>query len=92
LFFESILIVILYLIGVLGTHERKVKAIYFFYVYTLLGSFFILLGILVLYFEVGNSGLFVLNNLNLTFQKQIFLWPLVSLSFLIKIPIFPFHL
>lgn len=92
LFFESILIVILYLIGILGTHERKVKAIYFFYVYTLLGSFFILLGILILYFEVGNSGLFILNNLNLTFQKQIFLWPFVSLSFLIKIPIFPFHI
>lgn len=92
IFFESILIVILYLIGILGTHERKVKAIYFFYVYTLIGSFLILLGILILYFEVGSSALFILNNLNLTFQKQIFLWPLISLSFLIKIPVFPFHL
>jgi len=92
IFFESILIVILYLIGILGTHERKVKAIYFFYIYTLLGSFLILLAILILYFEVGTSGLFVLNNLNLTFKKQIFLWPLISLSFLIKIPVFPFHL
>jgi len=92
IFFESILIVILYLIGILGTHERKVKAIYFFYVYTLLGSFLILLALLIIYFEVGSSGLFILNNLNLTFKKQIFLWPLLSLSFLIKIPVFPFHL
>ena len=38
-----------------------------------LGSFLILLGVLILYFEVGSSGLFILNNLNLTFQKQIFL-------------------
>ena len=92
IFFESILIIILYLIGVLGTHERKVKAIYFFYVYTLLGSFLILLAILILFFEVGSSGLFILNNLNLTFKKQIFLLPLISLSFFIKIPVFPFHL
>jgi len=33
-----------------------------------------------------------LNNLNLTFKKQVFLLPLISLSFLIKIPVFPFHL
>lgn len=92
IFFESILIVILYLIGILGTHERKVKAIYFFYVYTLLGSFLILLALLILYFEIGSSSLFILNNLNLTFKKQVFLWPLMSLSFLIKIPVFPFHL
>jgi len=92
IFFESILIVILYLIGVLGTHERKIKAIYFFYVYTLTGSFLILLAILIIYFETGTSGLFILNNLNLTFKKQIFLLPLISLSFFIKIPVFPFHL
>jgi NADH-quinone oxidoreductase subunit M len=73
IFFESILVVILYLIGVLGTHERKVKAIYFFYVYTLVGSFLILLGILIFFFEAGSSNLFVLSNLNLFFKKQIFL-------------------
>ena len=92
IFFESILIVILYLIGVLGTHERKIKAIYFFYVYTLIGSFLILLAIIIIYFETGTSALFILNNLNLSFKKQIFLWPLLSLSFLIKIPVYPFHL
>lgn len=92
IFFESILISILFFIGVLGLHERKVKALYLFYVYTLLGSFFMLLGIIIIIFEFGNSGVFSLNNSNLTFKKQIFLWPLLSLSFLIKIPVFPFHL
>ena len=57
-----------------------------------MGSFLILLALIILYFEAGTSGLFVLNNLNLSFKKQIFLWPLLSLSFLIKIPVFPFHL
>ena len=92
IFFESILIVMLYFIGILGTHKRKTKAVYFFYIYTLLGSFFILLAILIIYFEVGTTSLFLLNDLNLTFKKQIFLWPLLSLSFLVKIPVFPFHL
>ena len=92
IFFESILISILFFIGVLGLNKRKVKALYFFYVYTLLGSFFMLLGIIILIFEIGNSGIISLINPNLIFKKQIFLWPLLILSFLIKIPVFPFHL
>jgi len=63
----------LYFIGILGLHERKVKAVYLFYVYTLFGSFFMLLGILIIIFELGNSGVISISNYNFPFQKQIFL-------------------
>jgi len=63
----------LFFIGILGLHDRKVKAVYLFYVYTLFGSFFMLLSILIIIFEIGNSGVLSITNYNLTFKKQIFL-------------------
>jgi NADH:ubiquinone oxidoreductase subunit 4 (subunit M) len=53
--------------------SKKIKAVYMFYIYTLLGSFFMLLGIIILIFEVGNSGIIALISPNLIFKKQIFL-------------------
>ena len=92
LFFESILLSIFFFIGILGDHKRKVKAIYLFYVYTLLGSFCLLLSIILFIFESGSTTLFNLNLLNLNLIKQVYFFPLLCLSFLIKIPVFPFHL
>jgi NADH:ubiquinone oxidoreductase subunit 4 (subunit M) len=63
----------LFFIGILGLHERKIKAIYMFYVYTLLGSFFMLLGIIIIIFEIGNTGVLSISNYNLPFNKQLFL-------------------
>jgi len=83
---------IFFFIGVLGLNERKVKAFYLFYVYTLVGSFFMLLGIIIIIFEMGNTSSFNINTSNILFKKQIILWPFLTLSFLIKIPTFPFHL
>lgn len=60
--------------------------------YTLLGSFFMLFGIIILIFELGNTNLILCSNNNLIFKKQLFIWPLLCLSFLIKIPVYPFHL
>ena len=92
IFFESLLISIFFFIGVLGLHKRKVKAIYLLYVYTLLGSFLMLIGILIITSELGNTNLYTISQSNLTFSKQLILGPLMCISFLIKIPAFPFHL
>lgn len=82
----------MFFIGILGLHERKVKAIYLFYIYTLIGSFFMLLGIILIMFEIGQNNIYCVQQSNLTFKKQLFLWPIICLSFFIKIPVFPFHL
>jgi len=63
-----------------------------FYIYTLLGSFFLLFSIIIFTFETGNCDVLNLINYNLIFKKQILIWPLFILSFLIKMPVFPFHL
>jgi NADH:ubiquinone oxidoreductase subunit 4 (subunit M) len=63
----------LFFIGILGLHERKIKAIYMFYVYTLLGSFFMFLGIIIIIFAIGNTAVLSISNYNLPFNKQLFL-------------------
>src|SRR5215218_6799832 len=58
--FESVLIPMFLIIGIWGARERKIHAAYQFFLYTLLGSLFMLLAILVIYFEVGSTDYQVL--------------------------------
>jgi len=46
--FESILIPMFLIIGIWGSRSEKVKAAYYFFFYTLVGSVFFLVGILLL--------------------------------------------
>jgi len=49
IFFESVLIPMFIIIGVWGSRERKIRAAYQFFLYTLFGSVFMLLAILLIY-------------------------------------------
>ena len=53
IFFESILIPMFIVIGVWGSRTRKLKAAYLFFLYTLFGSLFMLLGIFYISFETS---------------------------------------
>jgi NADH:ubiquinone oxidoreductase subunit 4 (subunit M) len=48
-FFEAILIPMYLLIGLWGSRERKIRAVYLFFFYTLVGSLLMLIGILYIY-------------------------------------------
>ena len=48
------------IIGVWGSRERKIRAAYQFFLYTLIGSLFMLLAILLIYFQTGTTDLQVL--------------------------------
>ncbi|MBN1688232.1 MAG: NADH-quinone oxidoreductase subunit M [Candidatus Omnitrophica bacterium] len=92
IFWEVVLVPMYFLIGIWGGPRREYAAIKFF-LYTLAGSLFMLLGILALYF---NSAPHTFNLMELTqnsfalgFQKIAFL--ALFLGFAIKVPIFPFH-
>ena len=50
-FFEAVLIPMFLIIGIWGSRERKIHAAYQFFLYTLLGSLFMLLGIIYIYLE-----------------------------------------
>jgi proton-translocating NADH-quinone oxidoreductase chain M len=91
-FFESILIPMFILIGVWGSRQRKIHAVYQLFFYTLVGSLFMLLGILTIYSHVQATDIKVLSNINFSFYRQIFLWLAFFLAFSVKIPLFPFHI
>ena len=92
IFFEAILIPMYLLIGIWGSRERKVRAVYLFFFYTLCGSIMMLIGILYIYSVVGTLNLEYLLAWNFTFGEQVFLWLAFFLSFSSKIPMFPFHI
>jgi proton-translocating NADH-quinone oxidoreductase chain M len=92
IFFEAILIPMYIMIGLWGSRERKIRAVYLFFFYTLLGSLCMLLGLLYIYSELGTLNYDYIYFHKLTFNEQYWLWLAFFLSFASKIPLFPFHL
>jgi NADH-quinone oxidoreductase subunit M len=98
IFWEFILIPMYFIIGVWGAEDRIYATIKFF-LYTMFGSLLMLIGIIWLSFLcLPMTGEFSTDLTKLTtiaFQiapeKQIYLFILFTLSFLIKVPLFPFH-
>lgn len=92
IFFESILIPMYLVIGIWGSRTRKIKAGYQFFLYTLIGSVLMLLGIFGLYFEIGSTDYQLISNFCLSDRRQILLWFFFFISFAVKVPMVPFHI
>ena len=96
LFWEVMLVPMYFLIGIWGTDRRLYSAIKFF-LYTLVGSVIMLLGILALYFHYHSvSGVYSFDitefhKLNLPFDLQWWIFLAFFFGFAIKVPMFPFH-
>ena len=91
-FWELVLVPMYFLIGIWGGGRREYSAFKFF-VYTLAGSLFMLLGVLALYFHTHTFNLPMLAQLGpkLPVDLQHILFVAFFLGFAIKVPIFPFH-
>lgn len=92
IFFEAILIPMFLIIGIWGSRERKIRAVYLFFFYTLCSSLLMLIGILYIYTKVGTLNLEYLLAWEFTFNEQVCLWFAFFLSFASKIPMYPFHI
>ena len=68
--FESLLIPMFIIIGVWGARNRKIKAAYYFFLYTLFGSLFMLFGMIYLYHITGNLNFYSLLNAELAAEDQ----------------------
>nr|QPK67103.1 NADH dehydrogenase subunit 4 [Monsonia marlothii] len=91
-FFESVLIPMFIIIGVWGSRQRKIKAAYQFFLYTLLGSVFMLLAILFILLQTGTTDLQILLTTEFSERRQIFLWIAFFASFAVKVPMVPVHI
>lgn len=91
-FFESVLPPLFIIIGVWGHGINKIRASFLLFLYTLFGSLFMLLSILVMYYIVGNSSFQLLFLTDLSIETQKILWLGFFLALAIKTPLLPFHI
>jgi NADH-quinone oxidoreductase subunit M len=91
IFWEAMLIPMYLLIGVWGGPNRVYAAIKFF-LYTLVGSVLMLVGIIVLYFESGNTfSILKMMTINYPFHLQLLLFWAFFAAFAVKVPMWPVH-
>ena len=91
LFWEAMLIPMYLLIGVWGGPNRIYAAVKFF-LYTLIGSVLMLVGIIVLYFYAGNTfDILELMTKTYPYNMQIWLFWAFFAAFAVKVPMFPVH-
>jgi NADH-quinone oxidoreductase subunit M len=96
IFWELVLVPMYFLIGIWGSANREYAAIKFF-LYTLFGSVFMLLGFLALYFK-SNPHTFDIIQLQqiaatrpIVKSLQVLIFSGLFLGFAIKVPMWPFH-
>ena len=92
IFFESVLIPMFLIIGIWGSRERKIRASFFFFIYTLIGSVIMLISILYIYYQIGTTDYEVLITFSFSDIEQKILWIAFFASFATKIPMVPVHL
>ena len=91
LFWEAMLIPMFLIIGVWGGPNRIYAAIKFF-LYTLVGSVLMLVGIIVLYFYSGNTfNILDMMTKTYPFAMQMWLFWAFFAAFAVKVPMWPVH-
>jgi NADH-quinone oxidoreductase subunit M len=91
IFWEAMLIPMFLIIGVWGGPNRIYAAIKFF-LYTLVGSVLMLVGIIVLYLYAGKTfDILTLSSLNYPLKMQLWLFWAFFAAFAVKVPMFPVH-
>jgi len=86
IFFESTLIPLFLLIGIYGSYN-KVRASFYLFLYTLLGSLFLLLSILYIMSLIGMTDFDVLFKTNLNYTTQLILFYGIFIAFAVKTPV-----
>ena len=84
-FFESILPPLFVLIGLFGS-DNRVRASFYLFLYTLLGSLFLLLSILTMFSIMGTTDFDALYKMNFNYYTQIFLFCGIFIAFAVKTP------
>lgn len=92
IFFEGVLIPMFFIIGIWGSRQRKIHAVYQFFFYTFFGSILMLFSIFLIYLHVGSTHFEIIKETFFTEQRQLFLWLCFFIAFAIKVPMFPFHI
>lgn len=89
-FWEAMLVPMFILIGVWGG-ERRVYATIKFFIYTFIGSVFMLVALIYMYWKGGSFAILDMHMLRLSFNEQIFIFLAFLAAFAVKVPMWPVH-
>jgi NADH-quinone oxidoreductase subunit M len=89
-FWEAMLVPMFIIIGVWGG-KRRVYATVKFFLYTFLGSVFMLVALIYMYLKSGDYSIAALHALPLTMREQVLIFFAFLLAFAVKVPMFPVH-
>ena len=90
LFFEGVLIPMFLIIGLWGG-ERRIYACFKFFLYTFLGSVFMLIALIKLFDDTGTTCLVEMGAASIPFMTQKWLFWAFIAAFAVKIPMWPVH-
>ena len=89
-FWEAMLIPMFIIIGVWGGPNRVYATLKFF-LYTFLGSVFMLIALIYLYVQTGTFDLLQFHAVKLGHTEQMWIFVAFLLAFAVKVPMFPVH-
>jgi len=89
-FWEAMLIPMFLIIGIWGG-ARRVYATIKFFLYTFLGSVFMLVALIYMYTKGASFGILDLHGLKLTLTEQIYIFLAFLIAFAVKVPMWPVH-
>ena len=93
-FFWEVALVPIYFIAAVWGGERRIPITFKFFIYTIFGSLFMLVGFAYLYFQTPGTHTSDINafyQLNLDTTQQSWIFWFLFIAFAIKMPVFPFH-
>lgn len=89
-FWEAMLIPMYIIIGMWGG-QRRVYATIKFFLYTFLGSVFMLIALIYMYTQSGSFSILDFQDLRLNMTEQTLIFLAFLIAFAVKIPMFPVH-
>ena len=89
-FWEGMLVPMFILIGVWGG-ERRVYATIKFFIYTFIGSVFMLIALIYMYYQGGSFAILDMHILKLTMDEQLLIFIAFLMAFAVKVPMWPVH-
>ena len=89
-FWEAMLVPMFIIIGVWGG-ARRVYATVKFFLYTFLGSVFMLVALIYMYLQAGDYAIASFHDLRLSMNEQVLIFFAFLLAFAVKVPMFPVH-
>ncbi len=89
-FWEAMLVPMFLIIGIWGG-ERRVYATVKFFLYTFLGSVFMLVALIYLYLKAGDYSILTFHALPLTMNEQVLIFFAFLIAFAVKVPMWPVH-